>query len=84
MTSFSHTTRAEILERDAYGCVVCGTNEMLQVHHYVPNTKLNSKLYGKLIQSAENGVLVCFKHHANHTLWDKPMKQKLLEKWSGK
>lgn len=53
----------------------------MEHHHLLANTKLNAKLYGDLIQSAENGVYVCQPCHIKHALWDKPLVRELKEKY---
>ena len=79
--TFSKETRASILIRDRYKCVNCGSQNWLEIHHIIANTKLNRKLYGEQIQSKENGVLVCKKCHDKHLLWDKELKRKLKLKF---
>ena len=71
--------RTKVLIRDRYKCVNCGSQNWLEIHHIIANTKLNRKLYGEQIQSKENGVLVCKKCHDKHSLWDKERKKQLLK-----
>ncbi len=49
------TLRQAIIQRDG-GCVVCGTNEGLEVHHRVPKRKGGS-------DDPSNLVTMCHEHH---------------------
>lgn len=79
--TFSQEVRQKIIAKCGGKCVKCrqvGT----EIHHLVPNTILNSKIYGSdNIQSVENGVLVCHSCHDNHSLWDKELRKSLIKKW---
>ena len=64
MNSFNDETRLEIFERAQYVCECrgpgCLMKEGLQIHHRIPNTKVNRQKYGnKVIQSERNGILLC-------------------------
>ena len=43
----------------------CGSNSNLQVHHLFSQTKRNKKLYGELIHSMLNTMIVCGDCHLN-------------------
>jgi 5-methylcytosine-specific restriction endonuclease McrA len=75
--TFSRETREQIIQRDRFRCTQCGNSNWLEIHHIIANTKLNRKLYGDFVQSAENGILVCKKCHDKHSLWDKELKKLL-------
>jgi 5-methylcytosine-specific restriction endonuclease McrA len=50
--------RSQVMERDAYQCVVCGSREDLEVHHIVNrNLMANGGYY------LTNGVTLCPQHH---------------------
>lgn len=68
--------REVVILRDKGLCVNCG-KAGIEVHHIIPNTKLNKKLYGDQLESMENLVLVCKNCHNNHSLWDKPLRNRL-------
>ena len=68
MNNFSRETREFIWNRAGWTCEIrglgCTYRTKLQVHHIIPNTKENRKKYGnKVIQSTDNGVLVCENCH---------------------
>lgn len=81
MTTFSKDVREAIIKKCSGVCLNCGKRKYrMEIHHIVPNTKLNVKLYGNdNIQSEINGVLVCQPCHFNHALWDKQLKKAVLE-----
>lgn len=56
MTGFTPATRALILERDQ-GCVVCGREDGLNIHHRAPRGMGGSK--APWVNRASNGITVC-------------------------
>ncbi len=73
-------TRNAVITRDKGLCVNCGGKGQ-EVHHLLPNTKLNEKLYSGKINSMENLVYVCHDCHEKHSLWDTPLRAELKAKW---
>ena len=53
--------REEVLARDEYCCVICGSTEYLQVHHIVP--RRYKFICGFDIDKIENLITMCLKHH---------------------
>ena len=80
--TFSEETRIIIWHRDKKSCVICSGRHFLSIHHVVPNTKMNRRLYGnERVNSGINGTLVCQKCHDNHMFWDKQLKKNLISNW---
>lgn len=48
-----------------YICEVCQRRRSQHRHHMFSQTKLNRKLYGKLIDDARNILFLCEKCHSN-------------------
>jgi len=46
-------------------CEICGIYTYLQAHHKFSNTKLNRKLYGKLLDHEKNIMFLCQSCHTN-------------------
>jgi len=46
-------------------CEICGIYTYLQAHHKFSNTKLNRKLYGKLLDHEKNIMVLCQSCHTN-------------------
>jgi len=71
LNNFSKEVREYIWNRAGWTCEIrgkgCTYRRKLQVHHIIPNTKDNRKKYGnKVIQSPDNGVLVCENCHTQY------------------
>lgn len=69
--------RTKVLIRDGYKCTQCGSKDWLEIHHIIPQTKTNRRMYGEQIDSLDNLILVCHKCHDKHSLWDKGLKKNL-------
>jgi 5-methylcytosine-specific restriction endonuclease McrA len=83
MKTFDLPTRELIWSRYRRKCAnyddpKCLIDQALSIHHVIHNTKVNQKLYGDWLQSAENGILLCQHCHTNYSLVDK-VKQKEIE-----
>lgn len=47
-------------------CKICNKNIATQKHHCFPQTKINRKIYGKLLDEPFNLVDVCHDCHVSH------------------
>lgn len=70
--TFTQETRIKIYEKYWHKCANseadgCKINEGLSIHHLIHNTKPNQKKYGDLLQSQENGLLLCQQCHNNQS-----------------
>ena len=67
--TFDIYTREMVFARAGYrcecGCEKCLGPEGLEVHHRIPNTKGNRKVYGERLQSADNAAVLCGWCHVN-------------------
>jgi hypothetical protein len=81
MITFSPETRKEILIERRKRCEVCGEKQGLTFHHIIHNTKTNRKIYGDKLQSKENCMLLCIKHHSNYSLYDRERLKQLRSQW---
>jgi 5-methylcytosine-specific restriction endonuclease McrA len=67
--TFSIYEREMVYSRAGYRCECqcekCLGNDNLQVHHRIPNTKMNRGLYGEKLQSENNAVVLCGWCHIN-------------------
>lgn len=50
--------REKALERDGHRCVLCGSDQNLQVHHVFPR-----KFHKDLQEDLDNLVVLCNRHH---------------------
>lgn len=50
--------REKALERDGHRCVLCGSQDRLQVHHIFPR-----KFHKNLQEDLDNLVVLCNRHH---------------------
>lgn len=88
--SFNKETRKKIYEKYKYMCAnnkddKCLFNQQLSIHHIIPNTKLNAKLYGdKFLQSEKNGILLCSwcHEHVNEIKWIQELKENIKKELS--
>lgn len=83
--TFSDDTRESIWDKYHHVCgnPECQDRTALSIHHIVHNTDSNKLKYGDLIQSQENGILLCYKCHSNHTSiqFIQDLQEKLLLQW---
>jgi 5-methylcytosine-specific restriction endonuclease McrA len=80
--TFSTKTREAIITRDNAHCQAPGCHRRYEeIHHIVSNSVMYRRIYGKLIQSKDNGVCVCKSCHQNHSFWDDELKEALIKKW---
>jgi len=68
MITFSNKVKQDILEAQNGMCRVLNCYEPIHsIHHKLPNTKVNRKLYPNFIDSVFNAVGLCFSCHTNNT-----------------
>lgn len=48
-----------------FKCDICGRNNLLTSHHKFPQTKVNRKIYGKLLNDIRNIQVLCLDCHIN-------------------
>ena len=87
--SFNKTVRKKIFEKYGWICAnnndpKCLYNKGLSIHHIIPNTEKNAKIYGdEFLQSESNGILLCSSCHENVSTisWIKTKKKELEKKY---
>lgn len=76
MQNFDPELKQEMFEATGFMCCSC-TNNAEQMHHIVPNTKINRNRWKLYIQSPMNMFPLCSTCHLNKPLPNKPSERVL-------
>lgn len=57
--SISTAARKEVLKRDDYRCIICGSKHDLQIAHFISRARLGLGI-------PENLVTLCYRHHYSY------------------
>jgi 5-methylcytosine-specific restriction endonuclease McrA len=63
MKGFSKEVREAVVRSQHGYCDLCANKERLEVHHRVPNTKTNNKLFPLFLHSIFNAIALCYGCH---------------------